>query len=126
MSEFNNRLREMRNKHGYTQLQVSEQIGVERSSYSLYESGRRNPDYSTLKAIAKIFGCTTDYLLGVTDEPDLVHYVFSDEELPDELKGHKVAVDIVKDMLDKGLSKEEIDMIIDMGLLWMGKNKKDL
>lgn len=113
MINLNEKLREMRKIKGYTQLQVSEKIGIERSSYSLYELGKRSPDYETLNKIADLFNCTTDYLLGRSEEPNLVNY-----DTGVDYEGDRVFIEIDKDYLGDGLSKEEIDEFIQMGLAW--------
>lgn len=71
MSILSERLAAMRKSRGLTQQQV-----VDRSNgimgtiqvYSNYEKGNRNPDYETLCQLATIYGVTTDFLLGRTDE----------------------------------------------------------
>lgn len=42
----------LRNVQGYTQQDVANAVGIERSSYAMYESGRRNPHVSTAQKIA--------------------------------------------------------------------------
>lgn len=42
----------MRNVQGFTQQDVANAAGVDRSSYAMYESGRRNPCVATAKKIA--------------------------------------------------------------------------
>ncbi|SIT91488.1 helix-turn-helix domain-containing protein [Edaphobacillus lindanitolerans] len=63
------RLRSLRMKEKLTQAQMAEKIGVARTTYAMYEQGKREPDNETLAKIADYFGVTTDYLLGRTDEP---------------------------------------------------------
>jgi transcriptional regulator with XRE-family HTH domain len=65
--KMHKRIKEERELLGKTQLEISNLIGMAVSSYALYEQGRRNPDYDTLIKLADIYNCTTDYLLGRTD-----------------------------------------------------------
>ncbi len=51
-----------------TQAELADAIGVERSTLSNYEKGRREPDYATLNMFADHFGVSTDFLLGRTNE----------------------------------------------------------
>lgn len=51
-----------------TQQQVSEHLGITRGAYSNIESGKRETDYSTLNALADLFGVSVDYLLGKNAE----------------------------------------------------------
>ena len=58
------RLKEIRNEYQYSQLKLSEQLGVSRSAVAMWESGSSQPDNDMLLRIADIFGVSTDYLLG--------------------------------------------------------------
>ncbi|MBO8168170.1 MAG: helix-turn-helix transcriptional regulator [Thermoanaerobacteraceae bacterium] len=59
----------LRQEKGLTQNELAERLKISRSALSLYELGKRQPDYETLQKIAKYFDVTTDYLLGLTDNP---------------------------------------------------------
>ncbi len=61
---FPERIKELRLKKRYTQKQIADKIGITRPAYTAYESGKRQPDFEILKKLSKIFGVTTDYLLG--------------------------------------------------------------
>ena len=56
-------LREHRLKVGWTQAQVAEQLGVQPSAVTMWETGERKPNIIVLKRLADLFGCTTDELL---------------------------------------------------------------
>lgn len=58
------RIREMRNGLGYTQVQLGEKIGVDRSSIANYETGKASPPMDIALKMADVFNCTTDYLIG--------------------------------------------------------------
>lgn len=47
-----------------TQEELATKIGMKKSTVSLYESGRRQPEYETLIKIADVFGVTLDGLFG--------------------------------------------------------------
>lgn len=54
-----------------TLTQAAEALGYAQPvQLSLMESGKRFPPVHLLTEIAKLYGTTTDYLLGLTDEPD--------------------------------------------------------
>lgn len=57
------KIRELRLKKGLTMKQLGEILSVAESTISLYERGKRQPDFETLKRIADFFGVTIDYLL---------------------------------------------------------------
>lgn len=57
----------MRNKMGYTQPYVANAIGVSVQAYVRYER-QGFPYADRINALAEVFNCSTDYLLGKTDE----------------------------------------------------------
>lgn len=64
------RLREQREKRGWSQVYVGKQLKHKRSqNYANYENGFRLPDAHTLGRIADLYETTIDYLLGKTDNP---------------------------------------------------------
>ncbi len=65
---FGSRLKELRNKKGYTQKELAELIGVSPSTVGMYEQGRREPENSVLSKLCSILGTTTDYLIGFTPQ----------------------------------------------------------
>lgn len=52
---FPGRLRELRKSRSMTQPQLAQLLGIAKSTISMYENGRREPDLETLEAIADIF-----------------------------------------------------------------------
>ena len=56
-------LERLRLAHGLTQEAVSGVVGIAVSTYSMYENGKRAPDYSTLVKIADVLNVSTDFLL---------------------------------------------------------------
>lgn len=46
----------VRENSGYTQKQVAEYLGINRSAYANYESGERTAPLSVLEGVAKLFG----------------------------------------------------------------------
>ncbi len=62
------RIRELRKQKGITAKKLGEAVNVAESTISLYENGRRSPDYDTLARIADFFGVSVDYILGREDE----------------------------------------------------------
>lgn len=57
-------LRAMRKSRGMSQLEVAEKIGVSRTAYLKYESGKGGIPGKSLTQLADLFRTTTDYLLG--------------------------------------------------------------
>lgn len=67
---FQSRLRKLRKEKKLTQQEIADKLGITRQAYGYYENekSKREPDLATIQKLAEIFGVTTDYLLGRTDE----------------------------------------------------------
>lgn len=66
------KLRALRKAQDLTMKQFGEIIGVSESTISLYENGKRQPDFTTLKKIADYFSVTIDYLLDRDNTSDML------------------------------------------------------
>ena len=62
------RIKEVRLLRGLTQSELGEKVGCGNKNISRYEKGVRLPPSDVLYAIAKALSCSTDYLLGATNE----------------------------------------------------------
>lgn len=71
MSNFAERIRELRCQHSMTQQALGDIIGVKRDSISVYEAGRHYPEVRNLIILADYFGVSIDYLVGRTDNPEV-------------------------------------------------------
>ena len=85
------RLSELRQMSGITQKQLAQHLGVSQNTLSYWESGKFEPDISTLINISKFFNVTVDYLVGVSDNAtslgigaNLAEAIKSDRELSEE------------------------------------------
>lgn len=58
-------------KVGVTPTQVARDIGIRQSTVSMWKKQGTTPKYETSKKLADYFGVTTDYLLGLSDEPNV-------------------------------------------------------
>lgn len=63
-SKLANRLKSLREKHGYLQKFVADKLGIRSNTLSGYENGTRSPDPEMLVELANLYNVTTDYLLG--------------------------------------------------------------
>ncbi|HIT07576.1 MAG TPA: helix-turn-helix transcriptional regulator [Candidatus Merdivicinus faecavium] len=68
MSKLSERILALRREHGVLQLEIAAAIGVSLRTYQRFEYGDREPTASSIVALAKFYGVSTDYLLGVSDE----------------------------------------------------------
>ena len=95
--KFNENLKEARIKKGLSQKEVADNIGVAKSTYSLYESGNREPNVQTIKKIADFLGISADELLGLSDQPaTLAAHFDGNEYTEDELEEIKNFAAFVK------------------------------
>ena len=65
MSEFSERLTNLRENKGWSKTYVAKTIGLSSmQTYANWEYGRTEPDFETTKKLANLFNVSTDYLLG--------------------------------------------------------------
>ena len=75
-------LKLLRQKKGLTKKAAAKAIGITERAYIAYEYGERDVSTETLVKIAKYFGVTTDYLLGVETESNPLDILRSATSLP--------------------------------------------
>ena len=107
------RIKDLANKRHFSNLQeVAEKAGYGKNL--IYSWKRKKPNSDSLKAVAEVLNTTTDYLNGLTDNPDIPGKSDKHEltwqdldmpyggEIPDELKGmyRALAEQYVKDHPD--------------------------
>ena len=66
---FSQRLSQLRKQAGISQKQLGEAIGVSNKTICTLELGTRETTFEKLVLLAEFFHVSTDYLLGVTDDP---------------------------------------------------------
>ena len=62
-------MRAMREKKDMSQEQVAQDVGVQRTTVAMWESGKSRPRAELLPKLAKLFGCSIEELL-VPDGPE--------------------------------------------------------
>ena len=67
MKIFAEKLKSLREEKNLSQVALSTQFGVDKSTIAKYETGDREPDLETLVKFAKFFNVSTDFLLGLED-----------------------------------------------------------
>lgn len=93
---FNENLKIARERKGLSQKDVAEQIGVAKSTYSLYESGNREPNVQTIKKIADLLSTSADELLGLDEPRTIAAHFDGNEYTEDELEEIKQFAEFVK------------------------------
>ena len=64
MSEFKDVLKYLRQRETWSQAELAKKLGVAKSTISMYEVGKRQPDFETLEAISDLFNVDMNFLLG--------------------------------------------------------------
>ena len=67
MMEFNEKLKELRQKKGLTQEELARALYVSRTAISKWESGRGYPNIDSMRAIARFFSVSLDELLSLSE-----------------------------------------------------------
>ena len=79
MGTFKDMLKYLRNRDKLSQSELAEKLGVAKSTISMYEVGKREPDFETLEAIADLFNVDMNFLLGKDGSENDDHYYLNDE-----------------------------------------------
>ena len=67
ISMFGERLKELRTERKYTQQQLANILGVDRTTVMKWECNERETNFTMLVKIARHFDVSCDYLLGNSD-----------------------------------------------------------
>lgn len=95
------KIRSAREKKGYTQQRLADELGVNRSTIANYEIGRRVPDFEDLQKLAKILNVSVDYfaekqsLEAVNDFMARAKVVFDSAEI-NQIDKENIFQDIMK------------------------------
>ena len=57
-------LKKVRKEHKLTQQDIADVLGVDRSTYTFYETGKTSPSIQTLQKLSNIYNVTIGYLAG--------------------------------------------------------------
>ncbi len=63
------RLKDLREDHDLKQSEIAEFLGIQQTVYSRYERGFQNIPLEHLIKLAQMYKVSTDYILGLTDNP---------------------------------------------------------
>ena len=67
MNKFSERLREVLQNNGISQIELARRINMSQQIVNSYCTGKREPTLNVLCLISKALGESTDYLLGLVD-----------------------------------------------------------
>ena len=65
------RIHDLREDHDMTQQQVADYLGMKQPQYHRYESGLRDIPTDILIALSKLYNASVDYMLEITDNPEI-------------------------------------------------------
>ena len=82
------RLVEIREANGYTRKKLAEELGRPYATVTKYETGEREPGHTYIIEIAKKFGVTTDYILGIEKSPAPTEADTGDKRLDDIIENY--------------------------------------
>ena len=66
---MNKRIRDLREDRDLNQTQVAKMLGMSQTGYSKYETGENDIPTAVLIKLAEFYNTSTDYILGITDDP---------------------------------------------------------
>lgn len=66
---FGERLQQLRKQADLQQKELAAEIGLSANAISMMERGNRGTTIEKLVVLAEFFHVSTDYLLGITDDP---------------------------------------------------------
>lgn len=64
---FGQRIKELRQERGLTQIQLAELLFTTQSTIGKYEREELQPNIEVLKKLCKVFEVSSDYILGLSD-----------------------------------------------------------
>ena len=67
MSNFSERLKELRLEKSLTQIQLADEVGLSDAAIGLWENKKRIPNLDAVIALAKYFKVSLDYIAGLED-----------------------------------------------------------
>ncbi len=117
---IHNRLKYYRKESGLTQLQVANALGIDRSTYTYYETGRSHPKYHHLNLLSKLLNVPiSDFL---DDEAPVCSV--ADKTDSHETQSHEND-DSQSQMTLRSLTRDEQNLILKFRL-YSAKQKEEL
>lgn len=104
MKTAGERIRRLRDEKDWNQIELAKKAHINNSVMSRIEAGKRPIEDDLLVKFANIFGVTTDYLLGRTDDPG------KPNDSPTPQKTKRIIHSLAR---AKDLSNDDIELIAD-------------
>ena len=74
LSVFSERLRELMEENHFTQTTLAKALQTPRPKIGLYMRAKHAPTFQNFTALLSLFGCSADYLLGLSEQSPEVSY----------------------------------------------------
>lgn len=81
MQYFGEKIRALRTEKGLTQTQLADKVGLVKGSISAYEQGKKYPSVEVLIKLCSVFDVSSDYLIGLSDDMNLMKSELTDEQM---------------------------------------------
>ena len=112
MSNFPERLKQLRKEKGLTLKELSEHLGdIKVASISRYEHGRREPNIDKLLEIADFFNCSVDYLIGNTSYKNAEEII---NLMHKEGKDIEETIEALKTFKSSNISFQDVKMLYNL------------
>jgi transcriptional regulator with XRE-family HTH domain len=96
---FNDRLKIIRMEAKLNQREMAEKLGVVYGTYNNWEMGKREPDFKTIKKIAKHFNVSTDYLLGLSNKKTHIEESDTCNKIVNIMREHSISIDDINRLI---------------------------
>ena len=118
MATFGERLRELRNEKGLSQIELANQLGVAGNTVSIWELDERLPRDKYIESLSDLLDTPMTYLMGVTD--DRKHpQAMTDEEAAEVAEAEEQEVQEHMMKLYRDLSSEMQNVVrITISSMW--------
>lgn len=104
--EFGDRLVKIRKEHGYTRESLANELHISKYTLRNYELGVTEPGHTFLKQISDFFNISIDYLLGLTDEQEILKTCQLRKSEQDIIEKYRILDTHGREMVDFTLEKE--------------------
>lgn len=128
-----NRIGDLRREQGLNQKELGDKLGVGQTTVSAWETGKNEPDYKSIRAMAELFEVSADYLLGFND--DHIHrglspaeYAAKQSRLAEQHSEEQTRRTIDRELRNQelqGLTEEEIEELTE-DAMWAEWRKSGL
>lgn len=105
------RMKQLRERRGWTQKHVAQKIGKTQSTYAGWENEARTPPTEVMPIIADKLETTLDYLYGLTDNPSGTVKESDIKELQEEAVFSLLGIDYneARELMSSSMREEMVD-----------------